>query len=52
VLQRTTHSEDEPEIWMLHWTCGRTRRDQIRNDDIQDKLEVTQIQKKLVQHHL
>jgi hypothetical protein len=29
-----------------------TRRDQIRNDDIWDKLGVTPIQEKLVEHHL
>jgi hypothetical protein len=28
---------------MLRWICGHTRRDQIRNDNIQDKLRVTPI---------
>jgi hypothetical protein len=37
---------------MLRWICGHTRKDQIRNDDIQDKLGVTPIQEKLVQHRL
>jgi hypothetical protein len=32
------------EIRMLRWICGYTRRDQIRNDDIQDKLGVALIQ--------
>jgi hypothetical protein len=40
------------EIWMLRWICGHTRGDRIRNDDIRDKLEVTLIQEKLVQHRL
>jgi hypothetical protein len=39
-------------MWMLRWICGNTRKDRIRNDDIRDKLEVTPIQKKLVQHRL
>jgi hypothetical protein len=29
-----------------------TRKNQIRNDDIQNKLGITPIQEKLVQHHL
>jgi hypothetical protein len=40
------------ELRMLCWICGYTRRDRIRNDDIQNKFEVTQIQEKLIQHHL
>jgi hypothetical protein len=40
------------EMRMLHWICGHTRKDRIRNDDIRDKLGVTPIQEKLVQHHL
>jgi hypothetical protein len=37
---------------MLRWICGHTRKDRIRNDDIRDKLGVTPIQVKLVQHRL
>jgi hypothetical protein len=33
---------------MLRWICGHTRRDQLRNDDIRDKLGVAPIQEKLV----
>jgi hypothetical protein len=33
---------------MLRWIYGHKRRDQIRNDDIRDKLGVTPIQEKLV----
>jgi hypothetical protein len=40
------------EIRMLCWICGHTRKDRIRNDDIKDKLRVTSIQEKLVQHRL
>jgi hypothetical protein len=40
------------EIRMLHWLCGHTRKDRIRNDDIRDKLGVAPIQEKLVQHRL
>jgi hypothetical protein len=39
-------------MWMLCWICDHTRRDQIRNYDIRDKLGVTPIQEKLVQHYL
>ena len=37
---------------MLHWICGHTRRYQVRNDDIRDRLEVAPIEEKLVQHRL
>jgi hypothetical protein len=40
------------EIRMLHWICGLTRKNRIRNDDINDKLGVAPIQEKLVQHRL
>jgi hypothetical protein len=40
------------EMRMLHWICGHTRKDRIRNDDIRDKLGVAPIQEKLVQHRL
>jgi hypothetical protein len=40
------------EMRMLRWICGHTRKDQIRNDYIRDKLGVTSIQEKLVQHCL
>jgi hypothetical protein len=36
------------EMWMLRWIYDHTRRDQIKNDDIYDKLRVTPIQEKLV----
>uniref|UniRef100_A0A0A9E4J2 Uncharacterized protein n=2 Tax=Arundo donax TaxID=35708 RepID=A0A0A9E4J2_ARUDO len=37
---------------MLRWTCGHTRRDRVRNDDIHDRLGVAPIEEKLVQHRL
>jgi hypothetical protein len=40
------------EMRMLRWICGNTRRDRVRNDDIRDRLGVTPVEEKLVQHHL
>jgi hypothetical protein len=40
------------EMRMLRWICGHTRKNQIRNDDIRDKLGIAPIQDKLVQHRL
>jgi hypothetical protein len=40
------------EMRMLRWICGNTRKYQIRNDDIRDKLGLAPIQEKLVQHRL
>jgi hypothetical protein len=40
------------EMRMLRWICGHTRKDQIRNDDIRDRLGVAPIHEKLVQHRL
>jgi hypothetical protein len=37
---------------MLRWICGNTRRDQVRNDDIHERLGVTPVEEKLVQHLL
>jgi hypothetical protein len=37
---------------MLRWMCGHTRRDRVRNDDIQDRVGVAPIAEKLVQHGL
>ena len=37
---------------MLRWIYGHTRRDKVRNDDIRDRLGVTPIEEKLVQHWL
>ena len=37
---------------MLRWIYGHTRRDRVRNDDIRDRLGVTPIEKKLIQHRL
>ena len=40
------------EMCMLRWICGHTRRDRVRNNDIREKLGVTPIEKKLIQHRL
>jgi hypothetical protein len=40
------------EMRMLRWICGHTRRDQVRNDDIRERLGVVPVEEKLVQHHL
>ena len=37
---------------MLRWIYGHTRMDRVRNDNIRDRLEVTQIEEKFVQHRL
>jgi hypothetical protein len=30
---------------MLRWICGHIMRDQVRNDDIRDKVGIAQIEK-------
>jgi hypothetical protein len=40
------------EMHMLRWICGHTRMDQVRNNDIRDRLGVAPIKEKLVQHRL
>jgi hypothetical protein len=37
---------------MLRWICGHTRRDRARNDDIRERLGVTPVEEKLMQHRL
>jgi hypothetical protein len=40
-------------MFMLCWSCDHTRRDPSPwNDDIRDRLEITPIEKKLVQYQL
>jgi hypothetical protein len=41
-----------PEMRMLRWICGNTRRDWVRNDDIRERLGVAPVEEKLVQHRL
>ena len=40
------------EMHMLHWICGHTMMDRVRNDEIRDRLWVAPIEEKLVQHRL
>lgn len=37
---------------MLRWTCGKTRHDKIRNDNIKDSVGVTPIVEKMVENGL
>nr|CAB3464536.1 unnamed protein product [Digitaria exilis] len=40
------------EMRMLRWSCGYTRRDRVRNEDIREKVGVAPIEEKLTQHRL
>jgi hypothetical protein len=40
------------EMRMLRWICDHIRRDQVRNDDICERLGVAPVEEKLVQHRL
>jgi hypothetical protein len=40
------------EMRMLRWICSNTRRDRVWNDNICERLGVTPVEKKLVQHCL
>ena len=35
------------EMCMLHWLCGNTRRDKVRNEDIRTKVGVAPIEEKI-----
>jgi hypothetical protein len=37
---------------MLRWICGHTRRDQVRNNDIRERLGVAPVKEKLMQYRL
>jgi hypothetical protein len=36
----------------LQWICGHSRRDRVRNDNIRERLWVTPVEEKLMQHRL
>jgi hypothetical protein len=38
------------EMRMLRWICGNTRIDRVQNDGIHERLRVTPVEEKLVQH--
>jgi hypothetical protein len=40
------------EMRMLRWICDHIIRDRVRNDDIRERLGVTLVEEKLVQHRL
>jgi hypothetical protein len=41
-----------PEMRMLRWICGYTKRDRVQNDDIRERLGVAPVEEKLVQYRL
>ncbi|XBI43936.1 hypothetical protein VPH35_108649 [Triticum aestivum] len=41
-----------PEMCILRWMCGHMRKDRVRNDDIRDRVGISPIEEKLVQHRL
>ena len=40
------------EMRMLHWMCGNTRRDKVRNEDIRTIIGVTSIEEKMKENSL
>ena len=40
------------ETCMLHWMCGNTRRDKVRNEDIRTKISVASIEEKMRENRL
>ena len=40
------------EMRMLHWMCGNTRRDKMRNEDIRTKIGVASIEEKMRKNRL
>ena len=40
------------EMRMLHWMCGNTRRDKVRNEDIRTKIGVDSIEEKMRKNRL
>ena len=41
------HKMSIVEMRMLHWMCGNTRRDKVRNEDIRTKIGVASIKEKM-----
>ena len=37
---------------MLHWMCGKTRRDKVRNKYIRTKIDITSIEEKMRENRL
>jgi hypothetical protein len=52
IKRRHVQQLSVPEMRMLRWICGNTRRDRVRNDDIHERLGVAPVEEKLIQHRL
>jgi len=40
------------EMCMLHWMCGNTHRDKVRNENIRTKIGVASIEEKMRENRL
>jgi hypothetical protein len=52
ITRRHVQQLSVAEMRMLRWICSHPRRDQIRNNDIRERLEVAPVEEKLMQHRL
>ena len=50
--EKHTQKMSVAEICMLHWMCGNTRRDKVRNEDIRTKIGVAPIVEKMRENYL
>ena len=51
---KETHAQkmSVAEMRMLHWMCGNTQRDKVRNEDIRTKIDVASIEEKIRENRL
>ncbi|RXH91995.1 hypothetical protein DVH24_021018 [Malus domestica] len=52
VKHQHVHKMGVAEMRMLRWMCGHTRKDKIRNEDIQGKIGVAEIEGKMRENQL
>ncbi len=52
LASRHVRKLDTIEMKICRWTCGRTRKDHVRNDDIRNRLEVENISVMCKKSHL
>ncbi|RXH87370.1 hypothetical protein DVH24_034270 [Malus domestica] len=52
VKHQHVHKIGVAEIMMLHWMCGHTRKDKIRNEDIRGKVGIAEIEGKMRENRL